>query len=247
MDTPIIRFPKRSAFTLIELLVAIAILGILAGLLYPVMGRASAGSRSAACIANLRQLGQATMMWSGENNNMIPPVQWDPDGGVGAYDRKMIWINAFSEYLGDSRPSDGYKGFSTVVHSPQHCPEGARELVRLPDYSRDTGEIWARMTYGITGERWDTSFPSRTLGISHPSRTVLYGDKVADVKSANYEALIHYPDNPWSDGRNDLAYRHNGKANIVFFDGHVESFAEGDDALEFNWGESTPENPWKPW
>ncbi len=45
---------NKKAFTLIELLVVIVIVGILAGLLIPVMGRARESARRAQCANNLR-------------------------------------------------------------------------------------------------------------------------------------------------------------------------------------------------
>jgi prepilin-type N-terminal cleavage/methylation domain-containing protein/prepilin-type processing-associated H-X9-DG protein len=48
-----------TGFTLIEVLVALSILGILTALLLPAVQRAREASRRAACISNLRQIGQA--------------------------------------------------------------------------------------------------------------------------------------------------------------------------------------------
>ena len=63
---------RRPAFTLIELLVVIAIIGILAGLLMPVLSRAKEHGRSAACLSNLHQLGVALQVYIGENNDRLP-------------------------------------------------------------------------------------------------------------------------------------------------------------------------------
>jgi prepilin-type N-terminal cleavage/methylation domain-containing protein/prepilin-type processing-associated H-X9-DG protein len=60
------------AFTLIELLVVIAVIGVLAGLLMPTLGRAKEAGRATACLSNLRQIGVALQLYVDENNNRLP-------------------------------------------------------------------------------------------------------------------------------------------------------------------------------
>ena len=47
-----------AAFTLIELLTVIAIIGILAAIIIPTVGKVRDSARSAQCISNMRQVGQ---------------------------------------------------------------------------------------------------------------------------------------------------------------------------------------------
>src|SRR5207302_5003455 len=53
----------RKAFTLIELLVVVAIIAILAAILFPVFAQAREKARTATCTSNLRQLVTATQMY----------------------------------------------------------------------------------------------------------------------------------------------------------------------------------------
>ena len=64
--------PARVGFTMIELLVVMAIIGVLAALLMPALGRAKEAGRSAACIGNLRQIGVALQVYVDSNNNRLP-------------------------------------------------------------------------------------------------------------------------------------------------------------------------------
>jgi prepilin-type N-terminal cleavage/methylation domain-containing protein/prepilin-type processing-associated H-X9-DG protein len=74
---------ETGAFTLIELMVVIAIIGILAALLLPTLGRSKASARSAACLSNLHQVGLALQLYVDENENHLP-LMWDAPLGTNA-------------------------------------------------------------------------------------------------------------------------------------------------------------------
>lgn len=62
----------RFGFTLIELLVVIAIIAILAAILFPVFSRARDKAQQAACVSNLKQVGQALGLYIDDYDESFP-------------------------------------------------------------------------------------------------------------------------------------------------------------------------------
>ena len=71
---------RSSGFTLVELLVAIAIIAVLAAMLFPVLARAREKARQSSCLSNVAQLGKAFLMYASDYDDRVP-VEWYPGGG----------------------------------------------------------------------------------------------------------------------------------------------------------------------
>ena len=66
----------RRAFTLIELLVVIAIIAILAAILFPVFAQAKNAAFQTQNVSNIRQLGNAALMYANDYDDMFPHQSW---------------------------------------------------------------------------------------------------------------------------------------------------------------------------
>jgi prepilin-type N-terminal cleavage/methylation domain-containing protein/prepilin-type processing-associated H-X9-DG protein len=69
---------RKNAFTLIELLVVIAIIAILAAILFPVFAQAREKARQASCLSNLKQIGQAYLMYLQDFDEQFPLAVQSP-------------------------------------------------------------------------------------------------------------------------------------------------------------------------
>lgn len=62
----------RRAFSLLELLVVVAMLGLLAALLFPTFGRVRENARRQSCISRMQQLGLAVTMYVQDSDDLPP-------------------------------------------------------------------------------------------------------------------------------------------------------------------------------
>ena len=95
----------KRAFTLIEILVVIAIIAILAAILFPVFARAREGGRRASCQSNLKQIGLGVAQYVGDYDETYPLLEDSGAGGLfltgtpTTLSNKQTWIDRVFPYI----------------------------------------------------------------------------------------------------------------------------------------------------
>ena len=79
----VIQMKARSGFTLIELLIVIAIIAILAAVLFPVFATAREKARQTSCLNNEKQLGLALVQYTQDYDECLPGGTWNQGASMG--------------------------------------------------------------------------------------------------------------------------------------------------------------------
>ena len=180
---------RRDGYTLMELLTVIAIIGVLAALIFPVAAGAKRKARSAQCMNNMYQIFTAIKQFQLDEHRypefIAGPVQFDAGGGMIAYTgTEIIPIDKNTGMMGGSTNGNG-----RVVSL---YPEYISSLGTLRCPFRDLNGDSRTYTTGVAG---DPPLPVPEDIVEDPMFTVLSGMTMVDSirkTGVNGQALYVY-------------------------------------------------------
>ncbi len=215
----------RRAFTLVELLVVLGIIMLLISVLLPALSKAGEAAKSVQCLSNLRQMALMAHNYAVRENGRFPIAKYT------TINPPLVILH----YWDFTRRIDG----ATITVEPgilwmgqvdarvQQCPsfDGA---------SNATGDPYTGYNYNTSyighGEGEAIVAPAKVSQVRASSECALFGDGQW-LNGANKYMRAPLP-NPGDTVSNATrlagtqGFRHRGRTNVAFADGHAESLEE---------------------
>jgi prepilin-type N-terminal cleavage/methylation domain-containing protein/prepilin-type processing-associated H-X9-DG protein len=194
-------------FTLIEILVVVAIIALLAAILFPVFSRARESARRASCMSNLKQIGLGLLQYAQDYDEKIV--------GSGS---QLDWLGPYMPYIGDRQ---------LLL-----CPSVSAQERKLYGRISSTGLIYGDynrnkiiISPNEAGGWHDRYLPFQQ--ICDPSRTMFAmdgrGNATWSDASSTWAQMGQYGEN-WNKASPYyvVGMRHLDGFNAAFLDGHVK-------------------------
>ncbi len=232
---------RKGGFTLIELLMVIAIIAILAAILFPVFAQARERARMTRCLSNARQLSIAVMNYAQDFEEAFPP---STNYAVPTSVPERIWTRLIQPYVKDTNiftcpsaertgfPTDwsqrgvGSIGYTAATAYDLHEIEGFAVPVYLAQVEESARTpLFGDTASGPTAEKYRGYVFDPYVGEPNPRDPRLGTPLVADRDLVR--ELNHLPPSRLKPlyARHFATGDNRGLATLIFADGHVKAYS----------------------
>jgi len=253
---------RRRGFTLIELLVGIAIIAILAAILFPVFAQAREKARAASCLSNQKQCGLAMIMYVQDyDEDFAPP--WNMNQGAAPQ------CNGWFDYYGPAQWRSWVSLIQPYVKNLQmfHCPSAGnappiwagifyneRNISLWPDMGLNYQYLSTALVDAGSGgfPDWCNRTGKSQAQINSVAATILFVDSGESYgPNGGVISMVTDPPDGWTSpntlgwggwgfdgtlgphGNNKM--RHSEGANVTMVDGHVKHMSTNQIAQGSTW------------
>lgn len=221
---------RTRGFTLIELLIVIAIIAILAAILFPVFMVARSKARQIACVSNMSQISKAAIMYADDHEGHFPLHEsWYqyPRGNIPGT-RGVCYHNLLMPYVKNDR-------VFLCKERPKHTV-----CCGIDSGSTGTNLIWKT---GITSYAVWVNFDGWLVQtkIKNPSKYAYLFEASFDWIDYAGQLMPYRPEVGPFDHIQRLHLWHMGGINVAYADGHVSYYRSNDIPNDVSWW-----NPWVP-
>jgi prepilin-type processing-associated H-X9-DG protein len=217
------------------LLVVIAVLSLLMAILLPALSRARAQAKRVVCASQLRQLGMAHVVYQESHDGWIVPAM--QERGVDEY-----WYNTLGPYFEHRNVGMGNEHADDIGRRILRCPLDEFGYPKMLNPHGNNPEGWLSYALNSQPTRHISSRAKVYAGaggnkltkLRRPAETLLHADfayrawmcdsvtltrhQYGSEPGAHYDVMTGYPE---QNKTVEMAYRHDGRMNVLWADTHV--------------------------
>ncbi|MFA6285910.1 MAG: type II secretion system protein [Opitutaceae bacterium] len=197
-------------FTLIELLTVIAVIGVLAAILFPVLAKVKEAAHSSKCASNLHQVGIAIQTYANDNKGSLPPTGFF---GVSSYYNRdqRNFQNSLLPYLSLPQATTWSNSTDLTTHS---------DIFDCPGYKGNVGGKGYVLQQTVTAPDGTTMKPWGAVSMTGTITT-----KTSKISILPDGAWAIRDNEPGTTEPNTGELNHRGYRNTLYFDWHVARVA----------------------
>ncbi|MDR1282009.1 MAG: prepilin-type N-terminal cleavage/methylation domain-containing protein, partial [Opitutaceae bacterium] len=205
------RRPATRGFTLIELLTVIAIIGILAAIIIPTVGKVRQTAKRATCASNQRQLLTAATLYANDNKGKFPRP-YDIAGGIVNHATARGIIQLLDPYVRGQEVVFSKEPYAGAERHIYYCSDAARSRTD----SGNNANIYEYQFTRTDGEPFLNTGYFWLNGTGNGGSWKPEDQTLTNGSSRRIFVVCHTANATWQN--------HDRNINMAYADGHVQSF-----------------------